>query len=120
MLGFAPLAAAPLASAGANLIAVAATLSATITFTISPGGAPGALIPLSATIPLTFTGAGLLTVEQALTATVTISYGGNPVLRLAGRPIRITAQADRFQLTAQADSHRLTPLPDRTHLQGAP
>jgi hypothetical protein len=120
MLGFAPLASAPLASATVKLTAVAATLSATVTFTLSPGGAPGALIPLSATIPLTFTLAGPLTVDQAIAATVTLQFHGDPVLHLAGRPIRLVAQADRFQLVAQTDSHTLTPLPDRIQIQGAP
>lgn len=137
MLGFAPLAANPLASAGSALTSVLTGIAATggITFGGSPSmdsalyveitstggisfaGAPAISSgrPLNATGGIRFAGSPVWTALAYKSSTGGITFNGSPFLSVAGKPLIIaavpqsfTVRADMVTFTAKAQPDNLT------------
>ena len=100
MLGFAPLAAIPLASAGAALAPIELTLTATGGITFAGSATMGAVTPMTATGGLTFGGSATPLVKVYTGATGGLTFAGSPLLRLAGRPIEFCAVPQPFVFRA--------------------
>jgi hypothetical protein len=97
MLGFASLAALPLAAASpAVLVADVQHLSGTGAITFAGTASTGAKTHLSATGVLTFSGGGFVVTRVYRSATGQITFGGDPFLKTAGRPIVFTALPEPF------------------------
>lgn len=101
MLGFAPLAALPLAAVSPSvLVAVEEALSATGAITFAGSASTGLKTPLTATGGLAFAGSGFLITEVYRSGTGAITFGGSPLLRVAGKPWIFTALSESFQFRA--------------------
>lgn len=104
MLGFAPLAAMPLASVNiAALVLVQEQLSATggITFAGSPY--VGAVTPMRATGGLAFAGSATPTIKVYTSATGGIAFSGSSLLTLAGRPLEFFAVPQSYTFRADGE-----------------
>lgn len=120
MLGFAPLAAIPLAASAAISSATPTTMSATggITFGGSANLEVGGRLVLSATGGITFGGSAVPLVNiYRSTAGASIQFGGSPLLRLAGRPIVITAMPDSMIVRAEKVSFEFSAVPESLTLR---
>jgi hypothetical protein len=88
VLGFAPLAALPLAAGHpALIVAVGEQLSATGAITFGGSASAGAKTPMTATGTITFAGSGFLLTEVYRSATGSITFAGSPMLRVAGKQL---------------------------------
>jgi hypothetical protein len=122
VLGFAPLAAMPLASTGSLLVLVAAPMSGTgaITFagtanaspkfyeamtatgalTFSGSGNMGLKLPMTATGAISLNGSGAMRIEVYTSASGLLQFAGSPFLRVAGKPVAFSALTESFQFRA--------------------
>ena len=128
MLGFAPLAANPLAALAAVLVTVSSPITATggivfagtvtsgtttaITSTggITLGGSPEVAIgrAITATGGITLSGSPVWTSLNAQTTTGGITLNGSPTLRSAGRPIPVHAVPQSFIVSADLAQYEIT------------
>jgi hypothetical protein len=121
MLGFAPLAALPLAAVQPALIlAVEEQLSGTGAITFAGSASAGAVTPMTATGVLTFAGSGFLITEVYRSATGAITFAGNPLLRVAGKPWIFTALTDAFQFRADGADFTVTAQTVSFDFRGVP
>lgn len=142
MLGFHPLAASPLASTSAILIAVSGPMSATggLAFGGSPSAFPRTRISatggisfggdphlsaafyqsISASGGLTFSGSGFLTTEVYRSATGGLTFNGAPLLKVAGRPLVFTALSESFDFRADGADYSHTALTVSFDFRGVP
>lgn len=119
MLGFAPLAALPLASAGAALVLVSAPMSATGGITFTGTANAGTKTRMAAAGGLTFGGSATPTIEVYRSATGGITFGGNPVLLTAGEPFQFYAIPDRFDFRADGADFAFQAVPQSFTFRGA-
>lgn len=119
MLGFAPLAAIPLGSVQ-SFTATLEQMSATGAITFAGTGNIGAVRRMSASGGLTFSGSPFITVQVLSSASGSIAFGGSPNLRVAGRPIIITALYDNFTVRAMPEEWEVTALPQSFTVRGVP
>jgi hypothetical protein len=121
VLGFAPLAALPLAAVQpALIVAVEEQLSATGAITFGGSANAGAIAHLSATGGLTFGGSGFLLTEVYRSATGSITFGGSPLLRVAGKPWVFTALTESFQFRADGADFTVTAQTVSFDFRGVP
>ncbi len=140
MLGLTPLAAVPLAAPFGGLVTVAQTTTASggITFGGSPvwgarlamgstggiafGGSPVVSqgYAIAATGGLRFAGSPVWSVTVAIGATGSITFNGSPLLRIAGKPIIITALPDSYTFRADQVRFDFTGLPQSFTFRGVP
>jgi hypothetical protein len=121
VLGFAPLAALPLASlAIAPLVAVEEQLAATGAITFGGSASAGAKTPMSATGGLTFAGSPFLSAYAHRSATGGITFGGSALLRVAGRPLVFTALPESFQFRADGADFGFVTLTTSYDFRGVP
>jgi hypothetical protein len=120
VLGFAPLAALPLAAGQpALIVAVGEQLSATGAITFGGSASAGAKTPMTATGTITFAGSGFLLTEVYRSATGSITFAGSPMLRVAGKPLVFTALPDSFQFRADGADYTVTALTLTFDFRGA-
>lgn len=140
MLGFAPLAANPLASVLSALVAVSGPMDATGGLTFSGSAAWGSFSAATATGGLTFGGSPTLGKGLSISATGGLRFGGSPawsatwdipatggltfsahaILRAAGRPIIISAAHDNFAFRVVPDPFDFTALTQGFVFRGIP
>lgn len=121
MLGFAPLAALPLAAVQpVTLVAIEEALTATGAITFAGSASTGLKTPMTATGAVTFGGSGFLITEVYRSATGAITFGGSPLLRVAGRPLVFTALTESFQFRADGADFTHTALSVSFDFRGVP
>lgn len=96
---FAPLGALPLVSVG-KITSVTASASTTIALAFSVSGLAGNYTPMSATVELTLGTGTAIKVEQAISATIPLRFGGDPDLRVAGKPFEVFALPQSYTTRA--------------------
>lgn len=121
MLGLAPLSTRSISGGPFSLVAVALQAAASgALITISGTAQPGAYIPIRATgSALAFGGTAAIHWTQTIAGTgPVITFGGDALLRLAGKPLKITALRDSFRITAQSDRLILSTLAQPYSMKG--
>lgn len=138
MLGFHPIASAPIASQTDVLVTVAgsmaasggiaftgtiiwgqfATIEAFGTITLSGTADVSIGTSIEATGGLTFGGSPVWSSLNALGTTGGITFGGHPRLRVAGRPIIISAVPGKYEVRADMAVFEITAVTDRYTVRG--
>lgn len=119
MLGFAPLAALPLASVNA-LVLVELALAATGGITFAGSANTGVKTPMVATGGLTFGGSAFATIEIYTGATGGLTFAGSPLLTLAGRPLVFSAVPQPFVFRADGADMQFVAQSVTFHFRGVP
>ncbi len=119
MLGFAPLSAISVASV-LSFTAMLEQMSATGAITFAGSGNIGAVRRMSATGGIVFSGSPFITMRFMASASGAITFGGSPNLRVAGRPIIITALYDNFTIRTMDENWSPVALPQRFTVRGVP
>lgn len=121
MLGFGPISSTSISGDAFKLVAVPLAAAASGAFiTISGTAQPGAYIPIQATGSLiTLGGTANVHWTQRVAATgAIVTFGGSGILRLAGKPLKLTALKDSFHITAQSERYRVTALAQPYSMKG--
>jgi len=119
MLGFGPISSRPISGGPFGLVAIAAAMSASIGLSFAVSGRMGAFVPLQASVGITFTLSPALSVKQAIRANIGITFSGTSTLFIAGKPIRISALPESFNLRALKEEWTLSALPQSFNIRGA-
>lgn len=118
MFGFGPISSTSISGSPFKLIAVPLSIAAVISFEF--GGTPtsGVISRMSASVGMAFGITARLFVSQAISGTMTITFGGTSNLRLAGKPIVISAISQSFTLRAPPDSYTLKATSEHFTIRG--
>jgi hypothetical protein len=119
MLGFSPISARPISGSAFSLVAIAAAMSASLTLGFAVTGRLGAFIPMQGSIGVAFNLSPTLWVNQSLHGSISITFGGTSTLYIAGKPIRINALPESFELRAVKEQWTLKALPQSFNTRGA-
>ena len=118
MLGFGPISSAPISGSSFSLIAIPAALVAAATITFGGSGRIGAITPIRANVSFAFAGAPVLYVNQAISGAASITFGGTPNLRVAGKPIIISAIPVSYTVRAMPGSYTLKAMSEQFTVRG--
>lgn len=114
MLGFAPLAALPLAAAAASFATATATpISVAGGFAFSGEAAFTIGQVVDACIEITWSGGASVQVREFRSTRSTIRFSGRPVLLTAGKPIVLNVLPTNYTLMAGRQDYTLTATPMR-------
>lgn len=119
MLGFAPISGQAISGSPSALVAIPAHALASLGISFPVSGRPGALFHAKASIGINFALSPHLIVHQALHSSVSITFGMNPRLRVAGKPIILSAVPQRYYSRATLARYSATALPERFKTRGA-
>jgi hypothetical protein len=119
MLGFSPISSQPISGGPFSLIRVPLEMASAVSFAFTLTARIGAFIPISASIGITFNGSPTLYVEQAISATVSFAFSGTPTLHIAGKPIKLAAIPQSYNLRAARESYSAKALPSSHTIRGA-
>jgi hypothetical protein len=115
MFGLGPISSTSISGGPFKLITVPLVLAASVSITFSITARAGAFIPMSASVLLAISGTPTLWVDQTLSGSGTLTFGGTPTLRVAGKPIILSAVPVSYTLrappssyTLKSDSHQFT------------
>lgn len=118
MLGLAPVSARAISGGPFALVAVPALAVAAITVTFDLDGRVGAVTPISSSIAVTFEGSSTLFVRQAISGVASITFGGDPSLRVAGKPFIVSAIPVSFTARVIGESYTVTAAHERFTTRG--
>jgi hypothetical protein len=118
MLGIGPISSRSISGSPFKLVAVPLALAATATVSFAVNGRVGVFSQLHASIGVAFAVSAQLFVNQALSGTATITFGGTSLLRIAGKPIILSAIPVSYTLRASPDSYTLKAAPEPFMVRG--
>lgn len=120
MLGFAPIAAVPIAGGGFALLQYYEPATATASFTFAGSGDLAYLIPASARANISFGSSAVWNTLNDIAATSSFSFSASGEITVAGRPIVISAMADSYAVRVDKYSYHSTAVPESLTMRGVP
>lgn len=118
MLGFGPISSRSISGGPFSLVAVPAALIAATTVTFAVDGRAGLYLPAAATFGLAFDVSAPLSTLQAISGSSSITFGGSFNLRVAGKPIIISAVPISFTVRAPPESYTLKAMSEQFTVRG--
>jgi hypothetical protein len=118
VFGFGPLSYTSVSGPAFKLIAVPLALAATASFEFAVSARAGFYSSMAARIGITFDGSPFITIRQHIGAIISFGFDGNPNLRLAGKPIIISAVPTSYTVRATNVTYALKALPEQFTLRG--
>lgn len=118
MFGFGPVSSTSISGDPFKLIAVPLLLAGTATLTFTGSARAGIFIPMSGTTGLSFTGSAALSVLQAISGTTSLTFGSSANLRLAGKPIKVSAIPMCFSFRALPESYAAKAVSEQFTFRG--
>jgi hypothetical protein len=119
MLGLYPIGSRAISDGPFSLVRVPAVLAATVGLGFAVSGTAGLRVPARVSIGISFALSPTLTVRQAIAASLSITFGGNPTLSVAGKPIRLSAIPQSYNLRAARETLTMKALPQSYYVRGA-
>lgn len=119
MLGLYPIGSRAISDGPFSLVRVPLEMAAAVSFSFSIAARIGAFIPMSASVSLTFNGTPTLFVEQAISAAISFAFSGTPTLFIAGKPIKLAAIPQSYNLRAARETYSAKALPSSHTIRGA-